>query len=401
MPAWVSRGAVVGMLCKKQNAVGMLLTKISGVNALTGDTSEIHFAEAIWQVLPSTDSTSTFVAPGFVDLQVNGFTGIDFNSPAVTIDDIDHALAAMFSTGVTRCFPTLITNGEEQILQQLRTLVRAKKELPNGLAIQGIHVEGPHISPEDGPRGAHPREWVRPPDTGEYQRWQDAAEGCVRLITVAPEWPGAIPYIENLVRDGVVVSLGHTRASAAQIHEAVLAGATMSTHLGNGAGSKDRRDRFIEQQLNEDRLTASFIIDGHHLPSEFLRRALAAKGYERSVLVTDAAAPAMCAPGPYTLGGVNVELRIDGRVTLRGQDRLAGSSLRMDRAIGNAVRDGGVSWPQAIAMATLNPARVLKIAGVGLKPKERADVVVFQTIKGQIVVEETYLAGRRVFTKTA
>ena len=175
----------------------------------------------------------------------------------------------------------------------------------------------------------------------------------------------------------------------------------MSTHLGNGAGSKDRRDRFIEQQLNEDRLTASFIIDGHHLPSEFLRRALAAKGYERSVLVTDAAAPAMCAPGPYTLGGVNVELRIDGRVTLRGQDRLAGSSLRMDRAIGNAVRDGGVSWPQAIAMATLNPARVLKIAGVGLKPKERADLVVFQTIKGQIVIQETYLAGRRVFTKNA
>src|SRR5207244_2868134 len=197
------------------------------------------------------------------------------------------------------------------------------------------HVEGPHISPEDGPRGAHPKQWVRPPDFAEFERWQDAAQGHVRVVTLAPEWPGATRYIEQITELGVVAAIGHTRATAQQLRDAVSAGATLSTHLGNGAGSTTRTEDFIAAQLAAPRLAASFIVDYHHLPDDFLRRALEIKGLDRSILVTDAVAPALCSPGPYLLGSVAVELKEDDRVTLRGGERLAGSSLRMDRAIGN------------------------------------------------------------------
>jgi N-acetylglucosamine-6-phosphate deacetylase len=207
---------------------------------------------------------------------------------------------------------------------------------------------------------------VRPLDLQEYLRWQEATEGGVKLVTLAPEWPGAPSYIERLVRDGVTVSIGHTGASATQIQDAVRAGATLSTHLGNGAHSTlARHPNYIWEQLAEDRLNASFIVDGLHLPESFLRVALRAKGVERSVLVTDAVMPAMCTPGPYMLGEVEVELLADQRVVLRGGSRLAGSSLRMDHAIANVMRIAGVSLEDAIAMATVNPGRVCGIEPSG------------------------------------
>jgi N-acetylglucosamine-6-phosphate deacetylase len=311
-------------------------------------------------------ATGEYQSSGFIDLQVNGFAGADYNDPATSLDDIGRSLRAVFSTGVTRLLPTVITGSPENMLGALRNLARARRELPEGRAIAGFHVEGPHISAEDGPRGAHPKRWVRPLDLQEYLRWQEATEGGVKLVTLAPEWPGAPSYIERLVRDGVTVSIGHTGASATQIQDAVRAGATLSTHLGNGAHSTlARHPNYIWEQLAEDRLNASFIVDGLHLPESFLRVALRAKGVERSVLVTDAVMPAMCTPGPYMLGEVEVELLADQRVVLRGGSRLAGSSLRMDHAIANVMRIAGVSLEDAIAMATVNPGRVCGIEPSG------------------------------------
>ena len=197
-----------------------------------------------------------------------------------------------------------------------------------------------------------------------------------------------------------MVSIGHTKASGAQIQDAVRAGATLSTHLGNGAHAiLPRHPNYIWEQLAEDRLAASFIVDGHHLPGSFLKVAVRAKGVERSVLVTDAVAPAMCTPGPYRLGEVDIELRDDGRVTMRGVERLAGSSLRMDHAIGNAMRMAGVSLAEAVTMATRNPARVGRIGGRmrGLEPGARADLVRFSFEDGRVRVLETFVNGERVF----
>jgi N-acetylglucosamine-6-phosphate deacetylase len=331
---------------------------------------------------------------GFIDLQVNGFAGVDFNSLAASPEDIARAIKTIFSTGVTRFFPTVITGPPDNMRAALKNLAAARATLEHGHAMEGFHVEGPHISPEDGPRGAHPRQWVRPPDFEEFLRWQDAADGRIRLVTLAPEWPEAPHYIERITRAGAVAAIGHTRASAAQIHDSVAAGATLSTHLGNGAGSKTRTDEFIAQQLAEDGLSASLIVDRHHLPEEFLRRAIAAKGIERSILITDAVAPAMCAPGPYVLGGVDVELHDDGRVTLCGGTRLAGSSLRMDQAIANVIARAGVDVEDALRMATSNPARVGNV-----QRADGADRVRFELVNGGVEITETDFNGQLVFSR--
>lgn len=300
-------------------------------------------------------SGDEWLAPGFIDIQVNGFAGVDYNSVSATPEEILRSLRVMSSTGVTQCLPTVITGSPENMVGALRNLAGVVDPM-----IAGFHVEGPHISAEDGPRGAHPARWVRRPDVEEYRRWQDATGGRVKLVTLSPEWPGSTSYIEAVVRDGVAVSIGHTTATAAQIGDAARAGATLSTHLGNGAhATLPRHPNYIWEQLAEDRLSASFIVDGLHLSDTFLRVALRAKTVARSVLVTDAVMPAMCAPGPYMLGEVEVELKPDQRVVLRGGTRLAGSSLRMDHAISNVMRIAGVGLEDAIAMATVNPARIV------------------------------------------
>jgi N-acetylglucosamine-6-phosphate deacetylase len=238
---------------------------------------------------------------------------------------------------------------------------------------------------------------VRPPDLEEFKRWQEAAEGNVRLVTLSPEWPFASRYIEALRDQGVVTSIGHTGANAAQIADAVSAGATLSTHLGNGTHAMlPKTSNYIWEQLAEPRLAASLIVDGFHLPQAFLRSVLGAKGTDRCVLITDAVAPALCSPGEYRLGEVAVERKEDGRVVLKGGTRLAGSSLQMDQAIANVMRWAGVSLAEAVTMATKNAARVGRIAGRlrGLQAGERADLVRFRMEDGALHVMETFIVGQ-------
>jgi N-acetylglucosamine-6-phosphate deacetylase len=238
---------------------------------------------------------------------------------------------------------------------------------------------------------------VRPPDVNEFRRWQEATGGKIRLVTISPEWPGAPRYIEALAAADVVVSIGHTMASPQQIADAVSAGATMSTHLGNGSHNIIRRHpNYIWDQLAEDGLMASFIVDGIHLPASFVKAAVRAKSVARSVLVTDASSPAGAEPGRYTLGEQPVDLTKDGRVVLAGTDKLAGSALRMDRAVMNAVRLAGVALADAVAMATVNAARAGTVARRegGLISGDRADFVL---LRDDGSVQETYLAGERVW----
>jgi N-acetylglucosamine-6-phosphate deacetylase len=376
----------------------MTRTKCSGRDAVSGEPIEIEFDEVIQSLNPSFTEEEFYIAPGFIDIQVNGFAGVDYNAPDSSHEEIGRSLRVMFSTGVTRCFPTVITGSPENMLGALKNLAAVRESILEGPAMEAFHVEGPHISPEDGPRGAHPQRWVRPPDIEEYKHWQDAANGNVRLVTLSPEWPEAVPYIEALARDGVVTSIGHTKATAAQIHDAVSAGATLSTHIGNGAHAvMQRHPNYIWEQLAEDRLNASMIVDGIHIGPAFLKVALRAKGVERSVLITDAVMPAMCKPGRYKLGEIEVELSQDDSVRMAG-GRLAGSSLRMDRGIGNLMRIAGLTLAEAVTMATTNPARAGRVSGRirGLQPGSRADVVKFRVRDEGIEVVETYLSGRRV-----
>jgi N-acetylglucosamine-6-phosphate deacetylase len=376
--------------------------KCNGIDVVTGEYTQISFNGVIDGVdhLLTRPDEPVYIAPGFIDLQVNGFAGVDYNNPAAEPEQIAHSIRCLYATGVTRFFPTVITGSPDDMAGALRMLSAAREAIPEGLAMEAFHVEGPYISPDDGPRGAHPERWVRPPDIEEFRRFQDAARGHIRLVTLSPEWKEAPHFIERIVGEGVVASIGHTKASASQITDAVHAGATLSTHIGNGShATLERHPNYIWEQLAEDRLNASLIVDGIHLGAAFLKVALRAKGVERSILVTDAVMPAGCSPGRYQLGEVDVELHADGSVRLLGGTRLAGSALMMDRAIGNVVRLGGVSLRDAITMATRNPARVGRIASRqrGLAVAERADLVRFRCEGVQIRVIETYVGGKRVF----
>jgi N-acetylglucosamine-6-phosphate deacetylase len=375
---------------------------IQGLDVATGRPLAVEADSTIRTISAGPDRKLPYLAPGFIDLQVNGRAGVDFGLPGTSLDEIARAIRSLHATGVSRFFPTVITGAPADMLAAVRNLAKARRELAEGESIEGLHVEGPFIAAEEGPRGAHPRQWVRAADIDEYQRWKEAAGGLLRIVTLAPECPGAIRLIERVAADGLVAAIGHTGATSAQIAAAVQAGATLSTHLGNGAhASLPRHPNYIWDQLAEDRLMAGFIADGIHLPAAFLKTAFRAKGVARSVLVTDAAPPAGGEPGRYTLAGQPVDLTPDGRVTLAGQSRLAGSALRMDRAVENAVKLGGVSLAEAVRMVTSNPAAVARIPGreAGLAAGQRADFVVFDydPPRQGIAIRETWVSGQRVY----
>jgi N-acetylglucosamine-6-phosphate deacetylase len=299
--------------------------------------------------------------PGLFDLQVNGFRSVDFNNPLTTAEDVSRAIEAMRETGVTRFLPTLITSSFERFAKCAKALNGTRHP-----EIVGIHMEGPYISPEDGPRGAHPREHVHAASIDDFTRRQEAAGGKIKLLTLAPETAGAMPLTEHLVASGIRVAIGHTAASPEQIRDAVNAGATLSTHLGNGcANLLPRHPNVIWEQLANDDLFASLIVDGHHLPPATVKAMVRAKTSKRILLVSDAVAAAGCAPGTYELNGEPVVLSEDGRVSKPGQPWLAGSALTLDRAVTNTVKFTGLPLEDVLPLASAQPAGYLGVPTSG------------------------------------
>lgn len=260
----------------------MNTSSISGRCALTSRALEISIADgyiAGVREVDLPDASGVWLAPGFIDLQVNGYAGFDVNADHLSEETILGLAAKLLAAGTTAFLPTIITAPETKILRAVETIARAHHSRPDlAHAIPGIHLEGPHIAPEDGARGAHAAEHVRPPELHEFDRLQQAAKGLIRLVTLSPHWPDAPAYIHELTKRGVIVSLGHTNATLQQISDAVDAGATLSTHLGNGIPAMlPRHPNPIWSQLADDRLRATFIADGHHLPAEILKVMLRAK----------------------------------------------------------------------------------------------------------------------------
>jgi len=378
--------------------------KITGIHPANGQKIEVTFSRNIDRVEPLTGGSDeqTYLAPAWIDIQVNGFAGVDYNSPETSHEAIARSIHAQFAAGVARLLPTVVTGSRERTLGCLRNLARARSTLAEGAAIEGFHVEGPYISSVEGPLGAHPREFVRPPDLDEFLAFQEAAEGHILLMTLAPELPGALRFIEKVTAMGVKVSIGHSNATIEDIQNAVSAGASLSTHLGNASlRIMPRHPNIMWEQMAEDRLMASFIVDGFHLPLSFLRTGWRAKGASRFILITDASTPAACPPGTYHLGALEVELHNDGSIRLAGSSRLAGSALALCDAISNLMRDAGVSLSDAIDASTKNPATALNLPNrqKGLGVGERADFVRFTLRDGRISILETYLDGQQVFHK--
>ncbi|HVU28437.1 MAG TPA: amidohydrolase family protein [Verrucomicrobiae bacterium] len=299
--------------------------------------------------------------PGLFDLQVNGFGGVDFNNPAITPDDVSHAITTMYATGVTRFLPTLITSSFERFAKCAKTLTQTSHP-----EIIGLHMEGPYVRPEGGTRGAHPREHVIAASIDDFSRRQEAAGGRIKLVTLAPEVRGALRLIENLAASGIRVAIGHTAASPEQIRDAVKAGATLSTHLGNGCANQlPRHPNFIWEQLASDDLYASLIVDGHHLPPATVKAMIRAKTPKRIFLVTDAVAAAGCVPGTYELNGKEVVLSENGRVSQPGKSWLAGSAATLDQVVANAVKFTSLSLEKILPMASDQPAKYMGIQTFG------------------------------------
>jgi len=304
---------------------------------------------------------SMYTGPGLVDLQVNGYAGLNFlcQMERWTGELLHHARQAMRRRGVTASLPTFVTAPIDDLIARARRygqLVSADAEL--AAAYPRLHIEGPFISPQAGPRGAHPRAHVMAPSAAPdlIDRIQEACGGRVGIVTVAPETDGAIDLIQRIRRQGICPAIGHTQASDEVIRQAVDAGALLATHLGNGSHLQlPRLANYIQTLLAEDRLYATFIADGHHMPLTTLKNFLRAKTFARSILITDAIAAAEMEPGEYPMGEDTVVVEPSGRASIPGQDNLAGSTLTLDGAILNVVRHCGVPLDEAWTPRTRSP----------------------------------------------
>lgn len=349
-----------------------------------------------------------WIAPGFVDLQINGYGGKEFNDSALTPDDVEKISLSQDACGVVAYCPTITTHSFDVQLNAMRTIAAAcEKSRAVADRVLGIHLEGPYISVEDGPRGAHPRQHVRPPNWDEFQRYQEGAKGRIRIVTLSPEYDDAPEFIRRASDSGVVVAIGHTSADSRQIQAAVDAGARFSTHLGNGAHPRIRRHpNYIWDQLADDRLFASLIVDGHHLPPSVVKSFVRGKTPGRCLLVSDITGMAGMPPGRYektTLGAV--EILDDGKMVVAGQrDLLAGAALPMGVGVANVMRFADVSLGVAIKMASIMPAQLVQHPVTRLEVGAPANLVLFDLpiddhgrAAGQLSVRATILKGQIVY----
>lgn len=301
------------------------------------------------------------ITSGLIDLQVNGFAGVDFNSATLAAAELDRALEALLACGVTTCLPTVITAMPDELVARFSALDRAVAASRLGPSMcPGYHLEGPFLNPADGYHGCHPASAMSAADPALVERLQAKLTRPILLTTVAPEVAGGIAFIGEMKRRNILVSIGHSACNFELVAQAADAGATLSTHLGNGLPQTlPKLDNTLFAQLAEDRLTATFIADGIHVPPPALKALIRAKGPDRSILVTDAVSAASAPAGIHDFAGMQVESRADGSVRVPGGIGLAGSALRMDDAVRNLVRWGIADFAHAVDMASKNVAALL------------------------------------------
>jgi N-acetylglucosamine-6-phosphate deacetylase len=340
-----------------------------------------------------------YCSPGFIDLQVNGAMGVDFSSASLTPESAASLTAVLWKTGVTSFCPTLITSPLDRLERNFKILERTRADYPDFAAsVPCYHLEGPYLSP--GPaHGAHDPALMRLPRWSEFEGLQEAAGGRIGLVTIAPELPGSMEFIRRAAESGVAVAIGHTDGEAHHIYDAIQAGACLCTHLGNGCAEFIHRHRApLWAQLVSDRLAATIICDGFHLPRELVQAIAKIKGADRTILITDSVSVAGLTPGDYHLGGVPIRLLPTGQVvTQTAPSSMAGSTLTLDRAIGQLQALGGVSLSDAVAAATVNPAKLLARTGAvcaGLCPGNLANLALWCVESRHLRVNQVYVHGR-------
>lgn len=407
-----------------QTLTRALLLTVLVLATLTGCSSDIHTGEteirgilysdgipvsiyvddegiitAVEPIRDTRDQPDYYISPGLIDLQINGYMGIDFTDTTITQEDMREVTRALWSTGVTQYLPTVITNSDEVLQGCFRKLGKYVRDPLIAASIPGFHLEGPYISPVKGFRGAHLEKYIRPADPEEFDTYMRLSGDNIRLVTVAPEFEGNLPFIDHATEAGAIVSLGHHNADAQLVDRAVEAGAKLSTHLGNGCANKiNRHHNPLWPQLSNDSLNISIIADGFHLTREEVRTFYKVKGDEKTILISDALDLAGLPPGIYTRGEREIELT-PNVVKFPAENVLAGAATPISRCVVQMMEFTGCSLKSAIQMASRNPARLLDLQTGELRPGKRADLILFNLTDGDMKVMETFVAGKQVFKR--
>ena len=300
---------------------------------------------------------------GFVDLQVNGYGGVDFNAPGLTVEQVKAVTERLNADGTAGFLPTLVTGDPEMLIANVRTVLAARRRhAACERAILGFFLEGPFISARPGAVGTHPVEWVRAPSLELFERFQDAAEGLVKMVNVAAEVPGMPAFVKELRSRGVTVSLGHQLAtSPADVEACLAAGASAFTHLGNGIPNQiDRHDNIVFTALVEDRARVMFIPDGHHLPDTMLKLYCRAVPLKRLVAVSDAQYPAGLPPGEYDCCGARARLEPNGLLWNPARNCLVGATTPLAKCMEILSERVGLTPDECRVIGRDNPLEMLK-----------------------------------------
>jgi N-acetylglucosamine-6-phosphate deacetylase len=298
----------------------------------------------------------------YVDLQVNGYAGVDFNKDGLTAEELRRACERLAADDVGACLATIITDDVDAMCRRLSTLVTLRAADPAvARTIAGIHIEGPFLNEADGFRGAHPRDAIRLSSVDVMQRLLDAAGGLARIVTLAPERDPSLAVTRWLASRGVVVSAGHTDATIDQLRAAIDAGLSMFTHVGNACPVRlDRHDNIIQRVLSlADRLWLTFIADGVHVPFIALGNYFKVAGLDRCIVVTDAMAAAGLGPGRYTLGRWDLAVGDDLAAWAPDRSHLVGSAITMRDSAGRLRSSLGLSEADVRGVTAGNPRKAI------------------------------------------
>lgn len=347
-------------------------------------------------------TSKTYIAPGFIDNQVNGFAGVSFafGESDLTGEGIEKATRELWKKGVTTYLPTLTTNRQDVLVKNFTLLAKAVDDKKLLGSIPGFHLEGPYINPEDGFRGAHPKQFVRLPDWNEFLEMYKASGENILQVTIAPEMEGAQDFIKKCREKGIVVAVGHHNANKQQLDLAVENGARISTHLGNGCANMiNRHYNPLWSQLSNDNLMISIICDGFHLLPEEIRVFYKTKGVDKTIITSDVTSYAGLKPGQYkTQTGETIELTTEGKLHYPAQQVLYGSASPITKGVGYIMEVTGCSLSSAIQMASTNPAKLYGLNDRGtLETGKRADLVLFSVDDYKINIQKTFIKGELVY----
>lgn len=375
---------------------------IDCINCITGKTEEVSFKGGMVMGITEMgikENDLACIGPGLTDLQINGINGIDFNTTTLTHEDVVNATHYLLSQGVTTFLPTVITNSDENILTIVHTIYEACRS--NSLVdecVWGIHLEGPFISPAEGAKGAHDEKYIKAPDWDLFNKFQEAAGGKIKLVTIAPEWEGSYSFIEKCREHGILVSMGHSLANTEQISMAIRAGMTLSTHLGNGIPLLlKRHPNMIWDQLAADELYACMITDGIHIPDSFIKVVMKNKA-KAALIVSDATCFAGMTPGEYHshIGGT-VILDEQKRVSLKGSPGLlAGAAKSLLENVETLLHHDLATLKEAWEMASLNVAQMLVKNDPAFYERNN-DKVIFRLAGKDIIICTVIKNGKIVF----